>query len=630
MRGLAWACVLLCVACGDDSSSEDAGTEDGSSDVSTDVSEVCTEDDECSDELFCNGAETCDPANGAADARGCVAATDPCMDGRTCDESTDACLTECDINADADGDGVDSAECGGADCDDGNPDRFPGATEVCNAVDEDCDPTTVGERDVDDDGFIDSTCCNGDMCGTDCDDAAPATFPGATEVCDGDDEDCDMAADEGLPVFAYVPDCDEDTFGGDGAAVMGCAPPAMAPASCAAGGVWTTTTGDCDDTNPSRNPGNAEVCNGVDDDCDIDVDDIVDETVVCEFGEMGSCMNACGVPGTGTCTTCLGFDCSSAMTEICNYCDDDGDGNFDEDALLAGFTDTEDMLSCPGPSAPVFGVADCDVEPTTPVGSQLLVATLLDGTANNQAGAVWFTPSDWVVGWGTIDVQITLRARTVPTGAPMTAENPLGGWAIVLDDGGAVGVGGAGALGIPAGTTGVSARWFWSTNFTCIGNPPPDAGDSVRLWSNQPLRPPGVLDDWSCSDGSPVGSDLNSQTTFVAQTMRLRYTANDPNTVPNEEEATIDAGGTSITWRADTTDMPRLNGDLTPGAPLRIGITAGTYTATGFDTADGITFGVPVEARITMWRMGPPPSGGGPPPFDMIEATVSRGGLCPP
>ena len=50
--------------------------------------------------------------------------------------------------------------CGGNDCDDRDPNRFPGNPEVCDprGIDEDCDPKTVGEVDKDGDGFISSLC----------------------------------------------------------------------------------------------------------------------------------------------------------------------------------------------------------------------------------------------------------------------------------------------------------------------------------------------------------------------------------------------------------------------------------------------------------------------------------------
>ncbi|MFK7985312.1 MAG: MopE-related protein [Sandaracinaceae bacterium] len=98
---------------------------------------------------------------------------------------------------DGDNDGFDSVACGGEDCDDTNRDRNPGATEVCNDVDEDCDPTTLGP-DGDGDGAYGLACCNGSLCGTDCNPADMSIRPGATETCDDVDQDCDGAIDETL------------------------------------------------------------------------------------------------------------------------------------------------------------------------------------------------------------------------------------------------------------------------------------------------------------------------------------------------------------------------------------------------------------------------------------------------
>jgi hypothetical protein len=61
---------------------------------------------------------------------------------------------------DADGDGHHSIASGGDDCDDGNPDRFPYNAEVCDTVDNDCEPSTIGARDNDEDGVTSAACCN--------------------------------------------------------------------------------------------------------------------------------------------------------------------------------------------------------------------------------------------------------------------------------------------------------------------------------------------------------------------------------------------------------------------------------------------------------------------------------------
>lgn len=78
---------------------------------------------------------------------------------------------------DADQDGVGCDQ----DCDDHDPSRFPGATDLCDATDQDCN--LMGEADVDGDGSLGCV---------DCDDTRSDLFPGAEEVCgDGVDQNCD-------------------------------------------------------------------------------------------------------------------------------------------------------------------------------------------------------------------------------------------------------------------------------------------------------------------------------------------------------------------------------------------------------------------------------------------------------
>lgn len=105
---------------------------------------------------------------------------------------------------DADADMYFDVACGGSDCVDADPSIHPGAEELCNGVDDDCDDMLgVDEVDVDQDGYL--------ACADDCDDEAEGVYPGATELCDnGVDDDCDEMID------ALDPDCAEPPGDGDG------------------------------------------------------------------------------------------------------------------------------------------------------------------------------------------------------------------------------------------------------------------------------------------------------------------------------------------------------------------------------------------------------------------------------
>ena len=274
-KAILGAFALMLLACGDSATTvdevrdaapdsiqtpEDAGTPPADSGP-----QLCARDLDCSDDVFCNGAERCEPGDGA-DEHGCRAATEArCLPGQTCDEEVNRCLTQCDVSGDADGDGDDSIDCGGTDCDDADARRFPGNAEVCDNEhhDEDCDPMTFGFRDQDADGFPDAMCCNLDadealLCGTDCDDQNGIVHPTEAESCDGLDNDCDTRIDEGV-MRRFWPDVDGDGFGDDTAEpVENCMPPDD----------YVENGTDCDDNEARRNPSAPDVCDAVDDnDC---------------------------------------------------------------------------------------------------------------------------------------------------------------------------------------------------------------------------------------------------------------------------------------------------------------------------------------------------------------------------
>ena len=171
---------------------------------------------------------------------------------------------------DADGDGhPGGAACGalGADCDDTDAAVFPGAVEVCNGRDDDCDgladdadPELAARRWVDGDGDGFGAAEAGYGCPTvgyvdqpgDCDDTNADVHPGAPERCDGAaDNNCDG-------------DLDPDEVDGDGDGDGRCS--------------------DCDDTDPRRSSRHQERCDGLDTDCDglVDLDDPSVNPYTCE------------------------------------------------------------------------------------------------------------------------------------------------------------------------------------------------------------------------------------------------------------------------------------------------------------------------------------------------------------
>ncbi|MCB9742559.1 MAG: VCBS repeat-containing protein [Alphaproteobacteria bacterium] len=170
---------------------------------------------------------------------------------------------------DADGDGYTRAE----DCDDYDASVNPGAPEVCgDGVDNDCDGADdEGPEwffDADGDGFGDpnvvteaceapeGTVDNSD----DCDDADLLVHPGASELCDGVDADCDGVVDESpLDGQVFYGDEDGDGYAGDLDTVLSCAAPV---------GYQGEAT-DCDDTDFDVHPHATEIpMDGVDQTCD--------------------------------------------------------------------------------------------------------------------------------------------------------------------------------------------------------------------------------------------------------------------------------------------------------------------------------------------------------------------------
>jgi hypothetical protein len=166
----------------------------------------------------------------------------------------------------------------GGDCDDTNEDVNPSASEVCNGIDDNCnglidaqDPDVEDAEvyyvDEDEDGYGAGDpilfCSNpGPGYATvvgDCNDQDPDVNPGVSEICNGEDTDCNGLVDDGLEFITYYVDADGDGFGaGDG--IEFCADP---------GEGYSTVDGDCNDEDPTIYPGAEEIADdGIDQDCD--------------------------------------------------------------------------------------------------------------------------------------------------------------------------------------------------------------------------------------------------------------------------------------------------------------------------------------------------------------------------
>ncbi|MDP2306114.1 MAG: putative metal-binding motif-containing protein, partial [Pseudomonadota bacterium] len=228
----------------------------------------------------------------------------------------------------------------GTDCDDTDASINPAAAEYCNGINDDCDGST-------DESAVDARTfywdADGDLYGnsalrraactaptgyvsdsTDCNDSAPSIHPGATEVCNGLDDDCDTSIDEGATdATLFYADADADTYGDA----------ATTAASCSAPSGYTSDATDCDDRSATVHPGAEERCNGIDDDCDALVDDNAEDSTTWyedvdgdAFGDAASTVEDCAPPTgyTGDATDCDDLDSAihPGAPESCNGVDD--------------------------------------------------------------------------------------------------------------------------------------------------------------------------------------------------------------------------------------------------------------------------------------------------------------------
>jgi MYXO-CTERM domain-containing protein len=164
----------------------------------------------------------------------------------------------------------------------------------------------------------------------DCDDFRKGTFPGAPELCNMVDDDCDGMTDEDAVPVELWPDADGDGYYDWRTEMVG-----EPRVGCVGLEGWAAYPGDCRPQDPSIHAEAEEVCNGFDDDCDGDVDERVRPTC----GE-GWCRRAALNCDPAECTP------GAPVQEKCNFLDDDCDGLTDEDPDLCPTGQTCAAGSC--------------------------------------------------------------------------------------------------------------------------------------------------------------------------------------------------------------------------------------------------------------------------------------------
>jgi hypothetical protein len=226
------------------------------------------------------------------------------------------------------------------DCDDNNPDINPDAPEVCDSLDNNCSgfindglESFTYYRDADQDGFGDGG-TSVDTCATlapagfvannlDCNDNNPDINPDAPEICDSLDNNCSGFINDGLDVFTYYRDADQDGFGDEGIFMDTCL--TASPEGFVAIG------GDCNDNDANINPDAAEVCDDIDNNCNGMLNDGLDVFTYYRdadqdgFGDEGIFMDTC-LTASPEGFVAIGGDCNDNDANInpdaAEVCDD--------------------------------------------------------------------------------------------------------------------------------------------------------------------------------------------------------------------------------------------------------------------------------------------------------------------
>ena len=340
----------------------------------------CTEDFECASELcifIASGADTGLCSELCADDAGCPDGSDCLVLSNSGNDAIRVCVPR-DYCLDTDDDeyGV-GPGCRGQDCNDEDPGVNVGAAEVCDGKDNDCD----GEVDQDptDAGLSCETGFAGACeAGTLVCELGSLTCVGTrtpvAETCNLIDDDCDGSVDnEATDAPVWYRDTDGDQYGLNSDNVTQCTQPAR----------YVAAGNDCDDTLSTISPTAAEICDGVDNNCDGNTDEgdaIGARTWYADtdedgFGDPDVTTRACDQPEGYVADT---TDCDDERDdvypdapEVCDTVDNDCDGEVDEGAATDAPTwyrdaDSDDfgtvldsIVACSAPDGYIADGTDC-------------------------------------------------------------------------------------------------------------------------------------------------------------------------------------------------------------------------------------------------------------------------------